>query len=835
MANPLAKKLKQLGIRLPKTGHPPRQSPKKQSATAPPAAWESTQPSRAAPTSNHSRQPSPASSPTNQSPQKKQQRRPIYRRVWFWLGVSVAVAGTSGATWVYQEYQILKASLPDVAQVLTFARDGTLTIKAADGTILQQLGPATREQVSLAAMPDRLLESFIAAEDRRFYQHEGIDYQAILRAAKSNVSAQKIVQGGSTITQQLARMVFLNQEKTLERKLREAMLARKIEQNLTKEQILERYLNLVYLGSGAYGIADAAWRYFGKPVDKLDLPEMALLAGLPAAPSEYSPLVNADLAQQRRDTVLQRMQEEGFISAAQAKAAMAEPLNLNPKLPKRLETEAPYFTTYVQKELQRVLPAETLERGGLTVETSLNRDWQQQARETIQSLIEEEGAYENFHQGALVAIDPNTGEVRAMIGGTEFKNSEFNRVTQAQRQPGSTFKGIIYTAAIAAGFSPYQAYEDVPYKVDGYKPQNYNQKHAGWVSMADALARSINVVALKVLLDVGFEPTIDLAHEMGIQSELKSTYSLALGSSEVNLLELTNAYATIANQGKYIKAHGIRKVIDREGEVIYEPPTSGQPVFDEDTAAIVTWMLQRVVYAGTGRAAALRDRPVAGKTGTTDRARDLWFIGYVPQLVTGVWLGNDDNEPTWGSSGTAAYGWRQFMAPILEDMPVREFPELPPLENREGVITAKPVEPEKEESLPLNRQPEQPRRRQRRAPASDPAETNETTPDPTPTQDNSAPAPRSTPQPTPETTPVPTMTPILENPDGGGDTSADSEPTPTPSENNPNDTLPEIDPESLLPEPTLSSPDAASEGGGSENTAPSQTDTSESSEEPEED
>jgi penicillin-binding protein 1A len=751
------------------------------------------------------------------------------------VGASVACAGVGGTIWIYQEYEVLKASLPDVAQVKTFARDGTLTIKAADGTILQQLGPATREQVDLDKMPDRLLESFIAAEDRRFYQHNGIDYQAILRAAKSNVSAQKIVQGGSTITQQLARMVFLNQEKTLERKLREALLARKIERNLTKEQILERYLNLVYLGSGAYGIADASWRYFGKSVSDLELPEMALLAGLPAAPSDYSPLVNPDVAKQRRDTVLQRMQVEGFISASVAEAAMEEPLNLNPELPKRLETEAPYFTTYVQKELQRILPAETLERGGLTVETSLNREWQQHARETLQKLVKQEGSYENFRQGALVAIDPDTGEVRAMVGGTDFEDTQFNRVTQAQRQPGSTFKGIIYTAAIAAGFSPYKAYEDVPYKVDGYKPQNYNHTHVGWVSIADALARSINVVAVKTLIDIGFKPTIELAHEMGIKSELQSTYSLALGSSEVNLLELTNAYATIANQGKYLEAHGIRKVINRQGKVIYKHPTKGKQVFGKDTAAIVTWMLQRVVYAGTGRAASLPNRPVAGKTGTTDRARDLWFVGYVPQLVAGVWLGNDDNEPTWGSSGTAAYGWRQFMAPLVEDMPVKEFPELPPLENRKGTITAKPVEPESERNLPIRRSRPEPRQRQQRrtrpARQPEPTQPTRTTPSDSPAparNNNSQPTTPATPEPTPQpttaTTPVPTMTPILKDTNNNANDNAaggsnPAPPTPTPESNSQNDSLPEVDPESLMPEPRISNPNSSAPAPSSEATS----------------
>lgn len=617
--------------------------------------------------------------------------RPWYRQPIVWVGAGVVIVGGStislGIAW-----HSLEKNLPDVSDVFTFARDRTLTIKAADSTILQQKGPATRENLDIDDIPESVVQAFLAAEDRRFYQHDGIDYRGILRAFTSNVRAREVVQGGSTITQQLARLVFLTQEPTLRRKLREARLAQKIEAQMSKEEILERYLNLVYLGSGAYGVADAAWVYFSKPLDELTLPEVATLAGLPAAPSDYSPTVSPDLARERRDLVLQRMVKSDFISAVEAENARQQPLNLQPSLPKRLDVEAPYFTTYVQKQIPKYVSPEELELGGLTVETTLNLKWQRHATEVMERVIQEDGQYENFAQGAFVAIDPRNGEIKAMVGGTDFEDSQFNRVTQAQRQPGSTFKGFVYTAAIASGMSPYDGYQDAPFKVDGYQPKNFGGNHRGWISMRDALTDSVNVVAVKVLLDVGFDPLIDMAHKMGIQSELKPTYSLALGASEVNLLELANAYGTLAAKGKYIEAHGITRITNRKGEVLYEAGFEPKQVIDKTSAEIVTWMLQNVVNSGTGRPARLNDRPVAGKTGTSDEARDLWFVGYIPQLVAGVWLGNDDSEPTWGSSGTAAYAWHEVMVEFVEQVPVKEFAELPKLEGRKGSIKAKPVE-----------------------------------------------------------------------------------------------------------------------------------------------
>jgi len=616
--------------------------------------------------------------------------KPLYRRRGFWLGLGVGsgMIAFIGVVWS------IERSLPETAELFTFVRDETVTIKAADGTILQQQGPATREQLKLEEIPKPLIQAFIASEDRRFYQHHGVDYQGILRASFSNLRSANLVEGGSTITQQLARILFLTQERTLWRKLKEVRLSQRIEQKLSKEQILERYLNLVYLGEGAYGVADAAWVYFSKPVDKLTLPEMAAIAGLAPAPSLYSPAVNVEAAQQRRNLVLQRMHDNGVITAQQAAAASVAPLEIKSSLPKRLQVQAPYFTTYIQKELPKYISQDVLEAGGLTVETTLNPQWQKVAEAAVKEAVERNGRWQKFEQAAMVAIDPRNGEIRALVGGKDFDKNQFNRVTQAQRQPGSTFKGFVYTAAIASGISPYNSYLDAPYIVEGYEPKNYSRNYRGWLSMRDALTASINTIAVKVLIDVGFEPTIKLAHQMGIKSQLKPTYSLALGSWEVNLLELTSAYGTLATGGMRTEAHGIHRILNRSGDILYAAEYKPKRVVDQGSAAIATWMLKNVVQAGTGRAAQL-NRPVAGKTGTSDESRDLWFIGYIPQMVTGVWLGNDDNDPTWGSSSTAASTWHQFMVKAVEEMPVEKFPARPPLEGRKGSIKAQPIKPKR--------------------------------------------------------------------------------------------------------------------------------------------
>ncbi len=626
-------------------------------------------------------------------PQSYKPFKPFYRH-WFPWTVLVMAAGAGGlfigGTTTLEQ---MRQKLPDPKLAMNYVRDGSVTIKADDGTVLQQLGPATREKLTLDQVPVLLREAFLASEDRKFYEHEGVDYRAIARATLANLTAGEVVEGASTITQQLSRIIFLGQDQTLTRKLREALLAQKMEQTLTKDQILERYLNLVYLGSGAYGVADAAWVYFSKSVNQLTLSEIAMIAGLAPAPSSFSPLVNLEAARQRRDLVLSRMVEAGFITPAEMERAKAEPVALKPATPRNFYSEMPYFTSYVQQQLPRLISPEEMEAGGLTVETTVNPQWQKHAQEVVAKAIEDYGSWDNFSAAALVAVDPRNGEIKALVGGNDFSKSQFNRATQAQRQPGSTFKTFVYATAIAGGFSPYKNYVDAKLVVDGYEPQNYSRKFRGSMSIRDALVSSINVIAVKVLIDTGFQPVMDLAARMGIKSNLLPAYSLALGSLEVNLLELTGAYGTLAAKGQHVEPHGITRVINRFGKVIYDADYKPEQAVDEKTAAIMTWMLRGVVDSGTGGNAALNDRSVAGKTGTSENRRDLWFVGYIPQMVTGVWLGNDDNQPTYGASSTAALVWRRFMATVTEGMEVEAFPEMPDLYDRKSTVTLEPVKP----------------------------------------------------------------------------------------------------------------------------------------------
>ncbi|MEM9922649.1 MAG: penicillin-binding protein 1A [Cyanobacteria bacterium P01_D01_bin.50] len=612
--------------------------------------------------------------------------KPLYRRYWFWttLGVSGGIMAVSYGIWSIDK------TLPSRDQLNAASREQTLTIKAGDGTILYQQGEATREKLKIGQIPEKLQKAFIASEDRRFKEHGGIDVQGILRAATSNLRSQEVVQGGSTITQQLARILFLNRNKTVTRKLQEVRLAQKLEDELTKEQILERYLNLIYLGSGAYGVADAAWVYFSKSVSQLSLGEMATIAGLAPAPNVFSPAENPEAAKKRRNLVLERMREDGFITAAEKQKAVSEPLTVKASLPKRLEIEAPYFITYIQKELPKYIERDVLEGGGLVVETTLNPTWQKKAEVAVDRTLRNQGRWQRFKQAAMVAIDPRNGEIKAMVGGKDFGKNKFNRVTQAQRQPGSTFKGFVYAAAVAAGKNPLDGYLDAPIVVDGYEPKNYDKGYRGWINMRDAFTQSINIVAVRILMKVGYQPTIDLAKKMGIKSDIKPVISMALGSNEVNLLELTSAYGTFANKGMHIEPHGITRVLSRNGDVIWSADFKGKQALDADSAAITTWMLRRVVTSGTATRAQI-GRPAAGKTGTTDKARDLWFVGFIPQLVTGVWLGNDNNKPTNGDSTTAAYTWRRFMKEAIKGMPVEKLPQRPKLSGRKGTIKAKPI------------------------------------------------------------------------------------------------------------------------------------------------
>jgi penicillin-binding protein 1A len=597
------------------------------------------------------------------------------------VGVALAQAGLVSG---------IDALLPDARRVGSFNRPGTLTILSADGEVIQKIGPATREKLTPESLPTLVEQAFIAAEDRRFYSHDGIDPVGIGRALVRNITQRSVEEGASTITQQLARTVFLSQDITLIRKLKEAALAGKLERQLSKRQILTEYLNVVYLGSSAYGVADAAWIYFSKTPSQLNLSEAALIAGLPPAPSVYSPLVNPELALRRRSIVLARMQEAGFIDAAQRADAEATPLDLKPAEPKYWVSQAPWFSSWVQQELPTVLTREQLEVGGLTVRSTLNLNWQKQAQSSINKFAPGQ------MEGALVAMEPGTGVVRAMVGGKDFGKSQFNRAAQALRSPGSTFKLFVYLSALKAGMLPERTVIDKPQCFKGYCPRNFGGRYLGRVSLAVALQNSLNTVAVSLLKELGFDKVIETAKSLGITRELGKFYPMAIGAYEQTLLDMTAAYAAITNRGIYIKPTPFEDILGPDGQLLWSRRVDGERgrrAVASDIADTMLWMLQQVVKGGTGGGAALGDRPVAGKTGTSEGGRDLWFIGSIPQLTTGVWLGYDDSRETKSTSVVATLAWRDFMAPISKTLPVRQFPPKPQLSGTyKG--EAKPAKPE---------------------------------------------------------------------------------------------------------------------------------------------
>jgi penicillin-binding protein 1A len=626
--------------------------------------------------------------------------KPIYKSKLFWAGSGLGLGVLAlGGAWLFVDNSVTQYKAADA---LNYLRPGSVTIKALNGTVLLQTGEATRETLKLWQMPTNLKNAFVAIEDRRFYEHDGVDYKGITRAMVTNLTSKNISEGASSINQQLARVVYLDQERSFWRKLREVRIAQKLGTELTKDQILERYLNLVYLGEHTYGVADAAMVYFSKTVDKLSLAEMATLAAMPPAPNRYSPFVNPDFAGKRRNLVLDRMADAKFITTAEAAAAKAEVLTPKRSQLPSAEQQARYFTKYIEQELPQRITKAQIKKGGLLVETTLNPEWQKKAEEVVNTTVRQNRG--SFGQAAMVSVDPRTGGIRSMVGGTDFAKNQFNRVTQAKRQPGSTFKPIVYTTAVAGGISPNKSYLDAPFEIGldeggNYKPKNAGKNFKGQISMRDALVNSVNIVAIKVLIDTGWQPVIDMAQKMGIKSELKPVYALALGALEVNLLEITGAYTTFANKGIHNPVHGIIRVTNNKGEILYENKAKPEQVIEPGTSAIMTSMMRGVVNEGTAKSAQI-GRPVAGKTGTTDKERDLWFIGFVPQLVTGVWLGNDNNQPTGNASSTAAYAWSRFMKAAVQDIPVQDF--LPRSDNgdkRKPELKLDPVRPRYQRTL----------------------------------------------------------------------------------------------------------------------------------------
>ncbi len=561
--------------------------------------------------------------------------------------------------------------LPEIGSIERMTRRPNVTLLATDGSQIASFGDRYGDTVELAELPPHLPRAVIAVEDRRFYEHGGVDFRGLARALVENLLAGRIVQGGSTITQQLAKILFLTPERTIERKIQELLLALWLERRFTKDQILTIYLNRVYLGAGAYGVDAAARTYFGKPAGQVSVFEAALLAGLLKAPSRLNPVNAVDRAEERALVVLRAMVEAGFLTPEAAEAARL----MRPAPPKIPAQTAPYFTDWIMAQVRDFLG--DVDRD-LRVLTTLDPRMQRIAERELATVLTEQGQTRNAEQAALVSLSPD-GAVRAMVGGRDYAESQFNRATQALRQPGSAFKAFVFLAGLEAGLTPDSRMVDGPIAVRGWRPGNYNDRYYGEVTLREAFARSLNSVAVRIALDVGPETVARTAARLGIASPLESDGTIALGSGEVTLLELTAAYAVFANSGRAVWPHGIEEIRAAGGELLYRrsPAPPPQVVARRELAAM-TDLLGATVAWGTGKAARI-DRPVGGKTGTSQSFRDAWFVGLTGNLVTGVWVGNDDARPMDRVTGGTlpAVLWRRVMVPALEGVPPAPLPGAP--------------------------------------------------------------------------------------------------------------------------------------------------------------
>ncbi|BCS52387.1 penicillin-binding protein 1A [Geobacter sp. SVR] len=704
--------------------------------------------------------------------------------------VIVAALGVAG----YVFY--LLARLPKVDRLADYKPPIVSQVYGDDGSLVGEFYLERRIVVPVDKMPRKLIQAFVAAEDSNFYSHKGIDYFGILRAAIKNVISMRKKEGASTITQQVTKSMLLTPEKKFSRKIKEAILAKRMEEKLSKDEILYLYLNQIYLGGGAYGVQAAAETYFGKNVDELNLAEMAMLAGLPKAPNAYSPIKHLDKARERQSYVLERMVREGYITPAESEHAKKTVISIHP-MKKVNNDQSAYFLEHLRIQLEAKYGEERLYKGGLKIYTTMNAEMQRAAYESVRnglkavdkrqgfrgpsrylkqeeveafcakveegidspvlktgetyqgvvvgfntdkgeavvrvgdrrgilsrrnmawagrlamissygkpekgnraltlgSVIEvsvvspeinKEGAHFALDQvpevqAALVALDPRSGGIKAMVGGYDFKKSQFNRAIQAKRNGGSAFKPIIYAAALDKGLTPATVIEDAEVEYpDGaggtWKPKNYDGLFRGPVTMREALTHSINIVSVKIMEQIGASYAAEYAKKLGFVSQIPSNLALALGAASVSPLELTSAYAVFANKGVVQPTFVITKVTDNDGIVQEEPaPQAPVPTIAPETAYVITNLMQSVVSSGTGQRASILGRPVAGKTGTTNDSKDAWFVGYIPQLVTGVWVGYDQERSlgAGGSGGQAAAPiWAEFMQKAVLSLPVEDF------------------------------------------------------------------------------------------------------------------------------------------------------------------
>jgi penicillin-binding protein 1A len=549
-----------------------------------------------------------------------------------------------------------------------------IRVLARDGAVLAERGTPA-EYLPLALVPKHVSDAVVATEDRRFFSHWGIDPWGLVRAALANVRAGRYAQGGSTITQQLAKNLFLTSDRTIGRKFEELLLAVWLEVRLTKPEILELYLNRVYFGSGAYGIEAASQRYFGKSVRRLDLAEAAVLAGLLKAPSRYAPTASPGAARARARAVLQKMVAAGLITPAEGEAAEGQIVRFAASRGGREATGLEYAIDFA---LERLPAAAGSEHREIIVETTIDAALQRRAQTALQDMLAKQGAQHDATQGAIVVLEPD-GAIRAMVGGRSYAESQFNRAAKARRQPGSAFKPFVYLAALESGRTPSAIVQDMPLTVAGWSPRNEGGHFRGPVTLRQGLALSINTVAARLQQEVGAARVVAAARRLGVASELHEGPSLALGTSEVSLLELSGAYAAFANGGIAVEPHVIRRMRSSSGRVLYAAPAvASKPAIVGAHVGAMNDMLTAVVAEGTGRRAALPRHQVAGKTGTTQDNRDAWFIGYTAHLVAGVWVGNDDGRAMdkVQGSGLPAAIWREIMLPAHEGVQSRPLPGL---------------------------------------------------------------------------------------------------------------------------------------------------------------
>ncbi|MEN8140014.1 MAG: PBP1A family penicillin-binding protein [Thermodesulfobacteriota bacterium] len=551
-------------------------------------------------------------------------------------------------------FAFVALDIPAINSLTSYQPPQTTIIKDRYGHIIDRIYLENRMVVDLGAMPELLPKAFVAAEDARFFDHVGVDSISVLRAIINNVRRGGRGQGGSTITQQVARSLLLTREKTYLRKIKEAILAYRIDKVLSKEEILHIYLNQIYLGEKAHGVGAAAQTYFGKEANELNLAEMSLLAGLPQAPSRYSPFRNYAAAKKRQRYVLNRMAAEGYISSSAARKTFDQPLLWAPR--RQDFVQARYFLQYVRNHLFRRYGRAQVETAGFTVETTLDPAFQREAALAVEKgvaswALRSGKGRRRPPQAALVTIENSSGKVRALTGGVHFYQSQFNRAYQARRQPGSAFKPLVFAQAFSTSFSPASIINDEPLKILGprkqntWRPRNFSGHYFGPTTLSTALVKSRNVVAIKLLQKVGIDNVINLAQEMGINSNLHPNLSLALGASEVSLLELTSAYTVFAAAGRYHEPIFINRILNQHGQVMEAQQPQAKQVLDPRAAFQVTRMLQDVIRQGTGKMAGGLPGHSAGKTGTTDSNMDAWFVGYTPELSTGVWMGFDLKKP----------------------------------------------------------------------------------------------------------------------------------------------------------------------------------------------